>query len=151
MTTVPIVCDAVSIVVLRQTAEGWQTLLLLRAHPPLSWSQPGGRIEPGESAAAAARREMVEETGIQPTALYHVDYNEMFYEPERERISLLPVFVAIVAANAVATLSNEHHDQRWLSLDAARALVAFTGQRAMLDHIEREFIQRPIPEAQRLD
>lgn len=39
-------------------------LLVRRAQPPRLWTLPGGRIEPGERAAEAARRELKEETGI---------------------------------------------------------------------------------------
>ena len=41
-------------------------LLVLRTKPPGqgTWSLPGGRVEPGEDAAAAVVREVVEETGL---------------------------------------------------------------------------------------
>lgn len=41
-------------------------LLIKRGRPPGAgyWSVPGGRCEPGESAAAAAVREAYEETGL---------------------------------------------------------------------------------------
>lgn len=41
-------------------------LLIRRANPPRAgeWSLPGGRIEPGETEAAAALRELMEETGV---------------------------------------------------------------------------------------
>ena len=44
-----------------------QVLLVQRAKLPLRgvWSLPGGHIEPGERALAAAHRELAEETGVE--------------------------------------------------------------------------------------
>jgi 8-oxo-dGTP diphosphatase len=42
-----------------------QVLLIQRAKPPIGvWSLPGGHVEFGETALAAATRELLEETGI---------------------------------------------------------------------------------------
>ncbi|RJK98419.1 NUDIX domain-containing protein [Vallicoccus soli] len=42
-------------------------LLVRRGRPPQAgrWSVPGGRVEPGEDDAAAVRREVREETGLE--------------------------------------------------------------------------------------
>jgi 8-oxo-dGTP pyrophosphatase MutT (NUDIX family) len=41
-------------------------LVVRRRHAPAAgqWSLPGGRVEPGESQAAAVEREVLEETGL---------------------------------------------------------------------------------------
>ena len=43
---------------------GGRVLLIQRAKPPIGiWSLPGGHVEFGETAHAAAMRELLEETG----------------------------------------------------------------------------------------
>jgi 8-oxo-dGTP diphosphatase len=61
----PIPC--VGVVCLR----GGQVLLIRRGKPPRQgqWSIPGGRMEMGETVAAAALRELAEETGVQAELL----------------------------------------------------------------------------------
>ena len=54
-------------VVLRRGA----VLMVERGRPPFQglWSFPGGRAEAGEDAAAAVRRELLEETGLEAGAM----------------------------------------------------------------------------------
>lgn len=50
---------------------GGRVLLAARGRPPLHglWSLPGGLVEPGETLAEAALRELAEETGIRAEIL----------------------------------------------------------------------------------
>ena len=60
----PVPCAGV--VCLKHGADGPQVLLIRRGKPPRlgEWSLPGGRIEWGERAEAAALRELQEETAV---------------------------------------------------------------------------------------
>jgi 8-oxo-dGTP diphosphatase len=48
-----------------------------------AWEFPGGKLEPGETAEAAARRELTEETGLVATALEPLVVVLHEYGPQR--------------------------------------------------------------------
>jgi 8-oxo-dGTP diphosphatase len=52
-------------------------LLARRAVPPKLWTLPGGRVESGEAAADAARRELFEETGVDAEIAGFAGFREM--------------------------------------------------------------------------
>ena len=68
-------------------------VLIKRKNPPSGWAIPGGFIDYGESAEAAARREAKEETGLDITGLkqFHT-YSEPERDPRQHTLSV--VFVA---------------------------------------------------------
>lgn len=115
---------------IKQTAAGfvlWRMengvrLYLLLEHTAGHWSFAKGRTEPGESLEQAARRELLEETGIidviimgqlpEPTVYVTKDYDGSTVE------KTLYLFAAQTNKSAV-TLSHEHTDYGWFTLEEA--------------------------------
>ena len=116
----------------RATSDGWEYLVLRRAagrYDAGRWRVVTGKIEAGEAAWQAALRELREETGLQAGRLLAVPYVNQFYEWEHDRINAIPVFVAVVDADATVTLDGEHEAHAWLGLEAAVERLAWPGQR----------------------
>lgn len=112
------------VVVVRRFDDGWR-FLLLRAYR--YWDFPKGGIEAGESALAAALREVKEEAGL---ADLRFRWGEGCVETERyggDKIARY--YLAESPAQRVVLGFNpalgrpEHHEYRWLAYDAARALL----------------------------
>ena len=143
MTEVPVRVFMVSLVALRHNNASCEVLLLRRTQTLAGeWCQVAGKIEDGEKAWEAAVRELAEETGLRPEQLYSADICEQFYEADRDAVTIAPVFVAIVDAQADVTLNQEHSEHRWTTFDEAVEMVAFGGQRRVLRWIEDEFVRR---------
>ena len=56
-------------------------LLIRRRNPPAGWAIPGGFVEPDEDLIDAARRELHEETGLEPPELEQL---AAFGHPDRD-------------------------------------------------------------------
>jgi 8-oxo-dGTP diphosphatase len=97
-------------------------VLVRRRHPPPGWALPGGFIEAGESAAAAARREFREETGLD------VELAEQFHvyaDPRRDPRGPTLSVVFIGRATGTPVGADDAAEARVWPLDALPAPLAF--------------------------
>lgn len=123
--SVKIEVGVVDVVVLAPAPHGrrdrWRVLTLRRAAGVRctgAWELVHGSIEPGELPAAAARREVFEETGMPVQRLYAMAVNP-FYLPQRNTIQMAVVFAAVVEHASVVMLSHEHDTTAWRTPTAA--------------------------------
>ncbi len=94
------------------------------------WRMIGGKIEPGEAAWQAARREVEEETGQPPVTLWSIPSVNHFYEWQHDRVNLIPAFAAELDADPV--LNCEHSDFAWLSAEDAIDRLRWPEQQRLL-------------------
>ncbi len=112
-------------------------LQMRRAESPLraTWQPLMGHIERGETAIAAALREMLEEVGLRAgdAALHELLALEQvhpFFLAELDAIVFSPRFVAIVNSAWEPTLNAEHDAHRWVAPEAIDSSFMWPGQRA---------------------
>ena len=149
---VNILCNSISLVVVRLRGGAAEYLLLRRATDYLrdQWCQVAGAAEEGETAWEAAVRELKEETGLDPLSLYSADRFEQFYRPDWDALILAPLFVAFVSPDAEVQLNREHSEFSWCSAGEALELLPFFSQRANIEHVRAEFIERRPNELSRI-
>src|SRR5262245_31135073 len=73
--------------VIIETPDG-RIVLIHRRNPPAGWALPGGFVDEGETLATAARREAMEETGLEVelTELFHC-YSDPRRDPRQHTVS----------------------------------------------------------------
>jgi 8-oxo-dGTP diphosphatase len=123
---------------------GGGVVLVRRKYPPPGWALPGGFVEAGESAAAAARRELQEETGldVELIELFHV-YADPARDPRGPTLSV--VFIGR-AAGAPAG-SDDASEARVFAVDALPAPLAFDHGLILADYRRyRREGRRPPPD-----
>ena len=103
-----------------QDATG-RILLVRRGHEPAAglWSLPGGRVEAGETPAAAAAREVLEETGL------HVRVGNLLATFELGPY-LVHDFAAAVIDGELAA-GDDADEVGWFAVDALSTLELSTG------------------------
>ncbi len=142
----------------RARGAGWEYLLLRRLpHRGGFWQGVTGGVEADETLLAAARRELREETGLEPAAIEAIDYKYTFEVEDQDR-SLYAleamrieerVFVAQISGSSTPTIdSREHDDWKWCEVAEALANLAWPENREALkrcDAVLRTSRQRTLP------
>ncbi|HJM12003.1 MAG TPA: NUDIX pyrophosphatase [Candidatus Marinimicrobia bacterium] len=126
-----IVSRVIDAYVFRKTNDGLLFLILKRAKTKRYehlWQGVAGKIEAGETAPEAAKRELMEETGLKPKHMFVADHVSRFYEAHGDRINLVPVFGIEVDSDQI-TLSDEHCDYKWVTLEEALEHLVWQGQK----------------------
>jgi dATP pyrophosphohydrolase len=113
-------CVAISVYVLRRQAGEIEMLFLRRSGGRFEgqWWPVTGTRESSEDPIQCALRELQEETGLTPSALYQTDLTAPV-----EGGGYLRIFVAPVDSAAVVCMNWEHDAYRWCSSAAAHAIV----------------------------
>jgi len=133
-----IAVSLVDLYVLRGAGTALECLVLRRAaggRCPGSWETVHGHIEPGETPADAARRELEEETGLVPDRLYNLSRVEAFYQHGIDEVALVPVFAAFVPGPAAVRTGVEHDRAEWLAPQDARRRFAWPREVRALDDV----------------
>jgi dihydroneopterin triphosphate diphosphatase len=149
---IPIRTCVVSAYIFRKNAGKIQFLIIKRNSPYMFglWQQVAGKIEKGETAPQAALREIKEETGLVPKALYSADIVETFYEDNHKCIHIIPVFAAVADPKASVVLSEEHSQFKWVSAKQAIKHMTFVQQKSSIEIINREFALKKPPDELRI-
>jgi dATP pyrophosphohydrolase len=124
--------------------DGGEFLLLERRRPPGFWQSVTGSLEWGEFADAAARREVVEETGITQGVLVNLQWTQVYeilpafgkvYAPGITR-NLEHAFSLRLAQRVPVILSDSEHVQfRWTSGLDAVATASSSTNRAVIEQL----------------
>lgn len=112
--------------------------LILRHRQGAHWAFPKGRIEPGESPIAAARREVAEETGIEMLTPHPKFRRTVSYRFRRHGA---PVHKTVIyhlarAGDRRVRLSDEHSAAAWLPHREVRARLTYPESRKLVDEAE---------------
>ncbi len=105
--------------IFREGKSGIEFLLLKRSESeiyPGIWQMVSGKIKAGEKAFETALREIKEETGLTPVKLWAAPNINSFYQADKDYISFLPVFAALVNPDDEVTISKEHSEFKWVEI-----------------------------------
>ncbi len=106
-------------------------LLLKRVNPPCVWSTVTGGVENQETTIETAKREIMEETGVNCSDIYDLKHSYRFSPQHDPRHFTCHCYFAEFENNKIE-LNNEHDAYQWLDFQRAIELIPFEDQKENL-------------------
>jgi dATP pyrophosphohydrolase len=134
-----LVSDAVDAYVIRRLNARLQFLLLQRrADSPMgnAWQAIHARVDPEESALAAAERGLKVSAGLDATIVFSADYVNQIFDYSRDAVVLIPVFAFEVEPHVRIALGSDFLAFEWCERDEAASRLLWAGQRWSVRHID---------------
>ena len=108
-------------------------VLIERKNPPHGWALPGGFVDEGESVAAAAAREALEETGLEVTLTEQFFcYSDPARDPRKHTISI----VYLASASGRPAAADDAARVGVFPLDGLPSELAFDHGQILQDYVE---------------
>lgn len=125
--------EAAGGVIVRVGAEGPEICVVHRPHRE-DWSLPKGKLDPGESFEEAARREVLEETGL--TVSLGEELASTHYEDQKGRPKVVRYWRMTVVGEDPGFQPNDEVDElRWLTPADALALLSYEHDRVLVSSL----------------
>nr|WP_242043605.1 NUDIX domain-containing protein [Leptolyngbya sp. FACHB-671] len=112
-------------------------IVIVSVGTKLRWQLPKGIVDLGETPEITALREVREEAGIQTKLIQPIDVTEYWYigdlEGQRVRFhKFVHFFLLAYESGDVQNHDHEVHEARWVSLEQALELLAFKGEKQIV-------------------
>jgi len=108
-----------------------KVVLVKRKNPPFGWAIPGGFIDYGESAEDAARREAMEETGLEITGL---EQFRCYSDPGRDPRFHTVTIVFTAESKGVPSAGDDAGEAELFGPDELPESMAFDHGRILMDY-----------------
>ena len=139
-----IACPFIEVHLFRRSGRRLEFLCLRRARTrrlPGVWQPVTGKRRRGETALAAARREVREETGLEPRRWWALEEPTTIYQARRDEVIAIPVFAAEVAPRGRVRLSGEHDEWAFLPAREAGRRFLWETQRRAPEDVRRQVLR----------